>query len=239
LVLSFFSFLFIPQLLDLSRLEKHSFIRIINLFPNSQDKNDFLEEKQLFSSFSTEGEETNSTSCSSSDNCFTWEEFCEFISNDCQVLVPITGNDSNHSSQNFFLMIDDLDVFDSIGRHSAHHSHGGGHSAPHHNNNNNSHSSSPPLTPIQLVSKCLSSVNEFDQRIFFRRETDFQKNYSFIVSFIGAAKQPTEVPLQFSDMNFLSRSSSAAEKTASQRFVNGPLHEEDKQPLISTYLKSR
>jgi hypothetical protein len=229
--------------LDLSRLEKHSFIRIINLFPNSQDKTDFLEEKQLFSSFSTETEEATSSS-SMSSGCFTWEEFCEFISNDCQVPISVTGNDFNHSSsssQYYFLMIDDLDVFESIGRHC-------GRSVSHKNNNKNDSQSSShghfttslPLTPIQLVSRCLSSINEFDQRIFFRRETDFQKNNkSFIVSFIGSAKQPTEVPLQFSDMNFLSRSSSAAEKAASQRFVNGPLHEEDKQPLLSAYLKYR
>lgn len=90
-------------MLDLSKLEKQSYITVVNLFPSDQDKADFLEEKTLFCSSSAEDLTVS----------LTWDEFSAKLSSGEHFLADPARQ------SNMILMIDDLDEFERIGRSAA------------------------------------------------------------------------------------------------------------------------
>jgi hypothetical protein len=224
-------------------MELFGMVKIINLLPDDFERNDFLEEKKVFSPES-DGQ-SNAV-----EVCLTWEEFnksiiensCRFDNHEMKLNTDAVDEAVTADSEmitkrpiKYLLMIDNIDVFDTMGKnyYSIHHKY----------------------HPINLISHCLNMVNSVQSPsqassipvnmyspASEENDSMNEKKGNIIASLIVYGRRPSEIQLQLPNMTFHSSASSSLPyvvNSLNDRYCNGPFLQDEQQPLLSEYLKYR
>ena len=210
-------------------------MRIVNLFPSDADRNQYLEDKESLATLPRSKE-------ADIDNyslALTWSEFADRLKNGCDFHSSEkdkAGEGSARANQ-YLLMIDDVDMFQMVGKIATYSSKGGG--------------SISTLNGHQLMAYCVKSVQSSEPVISNIGEIlpttsssstippVQQTHQNGIISLIVYGKQPSEVRMQLPNMNFSSTYFDTDSIALSQRHRNGPYDDENEEPLLSEYLKYR
>jgi hypothetical protein len=227
-------------------MESFGLVKIINLFPDELERNDYLEGNQLFSP-----PEENDSKMKAGELSLTWEEFNKaIIENSCCFQYCDENNLTNQGADKFssdhdksskspikyLLMIDNLDMFDTMGK--------------------NYYSIHKSCHPIALISHCLNMINSIQSpsqassipvNLYSPSSEASEKESqngkgNIIASLIVYARRPSEIQLQLPNMTFHSSASSSLPyvvNASNDRYCNGPFLQAEQQPLLSEYLKYR
>ncbi len=207
-------------------------IRIVNLFPSDADRNQYLEDKESLATLPRSEADIDNYSLA-----LTWSEFADRLKNGCDFHSSEKDKEGSARANQYLLMIDDVDMFQMVGKIATYSSKDGG--------------SISTLNGHQLMAYCVKSVQSSEPVISNIGEIlpttsssstippEQQTHQNGIISLIVYGKQPSEVRMQLPNMNFSSTYFDTDSIALSQRHRNGPYDDENEEPLLSEYLKYR